>query len=313
MATGLGVVRPRSAIMPLIAAMRPRQWTKNLVILGAAFFGFHLTRHAVLDSLIAFAAFCCASSCFYLVNDVVDAASDRNHPVKRYRPIASGALNPQLALIAAGVLLLGATAAGFGVSLWLGATVLAFAALHASYNAWFKHIVILDIIAISAGFIVRAFGGAAATNIRLSAWFLLCTAMLALFLAIEKRKGELLFATVGDFSPRPVLSAYSLPLLLRMESVVAPSVLMTYALWSSGPQVGGASTQWMLVTLPFVIYGIFRYQYLSDPRALRTGEELPTERPEEVLLTDGPLLLSLALWAMAVFAIFIGKHGGWIA
>ena len=312
MASGLNVLRQRAAITPLIAAMRPRQWTKNLVVLGAAFFGFHLTSRSVFASVVAFAVFCFASSCFYLVNDVVDAAADRGHPLKRLRPIASGALAPLVALGAAGALLLGAIVAGFAVSPGLGTTVLAFAALQTAYNAGLKHVVILDIIAISAGFIVRAFGGAAATDIRLSAWFLLCTAMLALFLAIEKRKGELVFATVGDFSPRPVLSAYSLPLLIRMESVVAPSVLMTYALWSSGPQVGGASTQWMLVTLPFVIYGIFRYQYLSDPRALRTGEELLSERPEEVLLTDGPLVVSLALWAMAVFAIFMGKHGGWI-
>ena len=193
----------------------------------------------------------------------------------------------------------------------LGATITAYAILQVAYNLRLKRMVILDIGAIATGFVLRAYAGAAATGITLSPWFLLCTAMLALFLGVEKRKAELRLATLNGGKMRTVLKRYSLSLLHRMENVVTTGTVVTYALWSSGPAVHGATTSWMLLTLPFVIYGVFRYQLLSDPEeiALRsdTGIEQggKSERPEEVLLTDLPILLTVVGWIISCFSILL--------
>jgi 4-hydroxybenzoate polyprenyltransferase len=176
--------------------------------------------------------------------------------------------------------------------------------------------VILDVVAIATGFVLRAFGGAAATNIVLSAWFLLCTAMLALFLGIEKRKAELRLAQIQGTKLRAVLRRYSLPLLARMESVVTTGTVLTYALWSAGPTLQGASTSWMLLTLPFVLYGIFRYQLLSDPQEIAHEEDDHlekggrTERPEEVLLKDKGILFTVIGWICTCFVILWLKNLG---
>ena len=171
----------------------------------------------------------------------------------------------------------------------------------------------VDIITISSGFVLRACAGAAATGIDLSVWFLVCTAMLALFLAIEKRKAELR----RGGNTRSVLKRYSLSLLLRLENIATTGTLMSYALWSAGTQIGGsATTPWMLLTFPFVLYGVFRYQLLSDPVEVwqdSAGEPMlveHTERPEKVLLTDGPLLLTVASWGITALAIlWLERHG----
>jgi 4-hydroxybenzoate polyprenyltransferase len=173
-------------------------------------------------------------------------------------------------------------------------------------------------VAIATGFVLRAYGGAAATGVVLSSWFLLCTAMLALFLGVEKRKAELRLMAIQGSKTRAVLRRYSLPLLTRMENVVTTGAMLTYAIWSSGPVVSGASTPWMLLTLPFVLYGIFRYQLLSDPeeiaRRCNTGSESggTSERPEEVLLTDLPILFTVLGWVITVFGILFLKNQGLI-
>ena len=179
---------------------------------------------------------------------------------------------------------------------------LSYALLQVAYNLQLKHTVILDVIAIAMGFILRAFAGAAATGIMLSAWFLLCTAMLALFLGIEKRKAELRLSDLKGKKSRAVLHRYTLPLLSRMESVVTNGTIVTYALWSAGPIVKGASTSWMMLTLPFVLYGIFRYLYLIHIK----GEG---GAPDELVLTDRPLQITFALWGLAAVAVlYLSKH-----
>ncbi|MBD2608726.1 decaprenyl-phosphate phosphoribosyltransferase [Scytonema hofmannii FACHB-248] len=301
-----------------LLAMRPRQWTKNLVVFAAPLFAFSINLQSLLGSLLAFIMFCCASSSFYLINDIADVESDRQHPVKCNRPIASGLVKIKVALGMAVILLGSALAISWWRSPQLGATITAYAILQIAYNLRLKRMVILDIGAIATGFVLRAYAGAAATGIVLSSWFLICTAMLALFLGIEKRKAELRLTQLKGTKPRAVLRRYSLELLARMESVVTTSTLVTYTLWSSGPLLRGASTSWMLLTLPFVLYGIFRYQLLSDPQEIATDNNNEvehggrSERPEEVLLKDLPILCTVVGWIITCFVILCLKQQGLI-
>jgi decaprenyl-phosphate phosphoribosyltransferase len=306
-------------ILPCLVALRPRQWTKNLIVFAGPLFAFMITWQSFWGSLLAFVLFCCASSSFYLFNDILDREADRCHPVKCKRPIAAGQVSVPMALTMAVGLLGTALVVGGLYSPYLGLTILGYAALQIAYNFRLKRVVILDIVAIAIGFVLRACAGAAAAHIVLSSWFLLCTAMLALFLGVEKRKAELrLFNLTGSPSGkmRSVLKRYSLPLLHRMESVVTTGAIIAYALWSAGPQLNGASTSWMLITLPFVIYGIFRYQLLSDPEEIsrRYDTELErggrSERPEEILLTDKPIVLTILTWFMTTCVILWLKHQG---
>lgn len=303
--------------LPYIAALRPRQWTKNLVVFAAPLFAFSINLSATWASLLAFVLFCCASSSFYLLNDIADVESDRKHPVKCLRPIAAGLVSIPVAIGMALILISGALIVGWMRSPALGATITAYAILQIAYNLRLKRTVILDIGAIATGFVLRAYAGAAATNIVLSPWFLLCTAMLALFLGVEKRKAELRLASLNGGKTRAVLKRYSLPLLHRMENVVTTGTVVTYALWSSGPVVHGATTPWMLLTLPFVLYGVFRYQLLGDPEEIsRRSDNLglekggKSERPEEVLLTDLPILLTVVGWIITCFGILLFQNLG---
>ncbi len=299
-----------------LKALRPRQWTKNLIVFAAPLFAFSINQNSLLGSLLALALFCASSSSFYLLNDIVDVEADRRHPVKCNRPIAAGLVKIPVAIAMAVILLGGALILGWLRSPLLGATILSYAILQIAYNLKLKHTVILDVMAIAAGFVLRACAGAAATGVVLSPWFMLCTAMLALFLGIEKRKAELRLLKIKGGKTRAVLRRYSLSLLLRMESVVTNGAIITYAIWSAGPIVKGASTPWMMLTLPFVLYGMFRYQLLSDPREIsshneneaETGEE--TERPEEVLLKDFPIRLTVLSWVMTTFIImYLNRQG----
>ena len=273
--------------------MRPRQWTKNAIVFAPLLFAFDLSTRSLLLATALFALFCLASSGFYLYNDALDVESDRKHPVKRLRAIASGILSEPLALMLAFSLICTSTTVTLLISPLAGELMLFYAFLQFFYNWKLKKTVLLDVMGIAAGFVLRAACGAAIVNVVPSPWFLLAVAFLALFLGIEKRKAEL----VHGISSRPVLQEYSKRLLERMEQLVTTGVILTYALWSSGPQVNGAQTPWMMLTLPFVLYGLFRYQYLSERHA---GD---LERPEDVLLHDVPVLVAVAGWAVMVFAV----------
>jgi decaprenyl-phosphate phosphoribosyltransferase len=299
-----------------LAALRPRQWTKNLVVFAAPLFAFNLSWQSIVGCLLAFVLFCCASSGFYLINDIADVESDRQHPIKCKRPIAAGLVSIPVAIAMSVVLLGTALSVSWLRSPALGMTLSGYMCLQIAYNLKLKRTPILDIVAIATGFVLRAYAGFAATGISLSAWFLLCTAMLALFLAIEKRKAELRLSEIKGGKTRAVLKRYSLPLLIRMESTVTTGAFMSYTLWSAGPIVHGATTPWMMVTIPFVLYGIFRYQMLSDPKDIvsetetNLGQGQYTERPEEVLLTDRPILLTVISWIFTIIMIlFMKAHG----
>ena len=303
------------ALFAYLQALRPRQWTKNLIIFAAPLFAFTIDWQSFLNTSVAFILFCCASSSFYLLNDIADVESDRRHPVKCHRPIASGLVSIPIALGLSIILLGTAIIVGWLQAPALGLAIIGYAFLQIIYNLLLKHKPIVDIIAIATGFVLRAYAGVAATGVDFSPWFVMCTAMLALFLGIEKRKAELRLSQRQGVKTRSVLRRYSLPLLTRMESTVTTGALMSYSIWSAGPVVNGATTPWMMLTIPFVLYGIFRYQLLSDPneRVVHkklNNEEQITERPDEVLLSDTPILLTVVGWIITSSVIlYLNKQG----
>src|ERR687898_381140 len=265
----------------LLAAMRPRQWTKNLLLYAGIVFAAELDDpERWVQATAAFVAYCLASSAAYILNDVRDAERDRLHPLKRDRPIASGRVRPERALNVAGIL---ATLA-FAVIAPLGwgslAYMAGFVALQAAYSFGLKNLPLIDVMAIAGLFVIRAAAGAEAVDVRISPWLIVCTALLALFLALAKRRGEL--ATTGMEAGRPVLSGYSLELVDQLVTIVAACTIVAYSLYTFEAREGSA----MMATIPFVVYGLFRYIELMHREDL--GEE-----PENVLLTDVPILVSI--------------------
>jgi 4-hydroxybenzoate polyprenyltransferase len=287
----------------LLVSLRPHQWIKNLVVLAALAFSKHLFEpDAFLRAAVAFVVFCALAGATYLVNDVLDAEQDRQHPLKRHRPIASGALPVSTARAAAAVL----TVAALAASVWLGrdfaVAALAYLLLTLGYSLWLKHHVILDVLAIAIGFVLRAVAGALAIAVHFSDWLLVCTILLALFLALAKRRHELV--SLEDASGhRRILKEYSPYLLDQMISVVTASCLTAYAFYTLAAEtVEKYRTDRLAWTIPFVIYGIFRYLYLVH-RKEKGGS------PTDVLLADRPLLAAVALWAAAVVVIVYTAPG----
>jgi 4-hydroxybenzoate polyprenyltransferase len=289
----LDLPQRRSLAGAAFVSLRPRQWTKNLLLFAGIIFAAKLGDVARwAEALAAFAAYCAASSASYLVNDVRDALHDRAHPVKRSRPIARGELSPRAAELLAAVLIVSA----FLLAAPLGIASIVFLAsffvLQAAYTLALKHVVLLDVMTIGGLFVVRAAAGAAAVEVRISPWLLLCTALLALFLALAKRRGELVLVGAEATPGRPVLEGYSLALVDQLVTVVAASTVISYCLYTFTARDSKA----MMITIPFVVFGVFRYLLLIHRRDL--GEE-----PEEVLLRDGPILLCIAGWAVAAAVI----------
>jgi 4-hydroxybenzoate polyprenyltransferase len=247
-----------------------------------------------VEALAAFAAYCAISSAAYLVNDVRDREDDRLHPVKRARPIARGELSPRAALGLATALAAVALALVAVLGLVSVAFLLAFAALQAGYTLALKHIVLLDVLAIGALFVIRAAAGAAAVDVRISPWLLLCTALLALFLALAKRRGELVLVGARRAPGRPVLEGYSLELVDQLVAVVASSTVLAYSVYT----LTARDSKALLATVPFVIFGVFRYLLLVHRDDV--GEE-----PEQVLLTDVPIILAVAGWIVSAAAILV--------
>ena len=288
----------------IFASLRPHQWTKNLVVLAALAFSKHLFEPApLLRSLLAFALFCGLSGTAYLINDVADVEHDRLHPRKRMRPVASGELSTRAALALAtalGVLCL-------SLSLLLGtafaACALLYLALNLVYSFRLKDLVILDVLAVSLGFVLRAVAGAVAIPVQFSEWLLICTILLALFLTLCKRRHELTSLEAGASEHRRSLSEYSPYLLDQMISVVTASCLTAYAVYTTAPETRAKfQTDRLAWTIPFVLYGIFRYLYLVHRRE-QGGS------PTEILVTDRPLLVDVALWALAVVLILYTAKG----
>ena len=251
-------------------------------------------------ALAAFAIFCALSGVVYLLNDVADRERDRAHPKKRLRPVASGALTVPSAIAAAvviGVLALGAAPA-LGTAFVLTAAV--YVGLLVAYSAWLKHIVIVDVLTVASGFVLRAIAGAVAVDVEISGWLLICTILIALFLALGKRRHEYLTLDAEATRHRPILAEYSAALLDQMIAVVTASTVTAYALYTMSPEtVAKFHTRLLPATLPFVLYGIFRYLYLLYRRQLGGN-------PSELFLNDRALIVNTVLWIVAVVAIIYG-------
>jgi 4-hydroxybenzoate polyprenyltransferase len=288
----------------LLVSLRPHQWAKNLVVLAALGFSKHLfDLDPLLRAGLAFAIFCALSGAVYLVNDLRDVELDRRHPRKRLRPVASGALAPRTAVVAAAVLLVVSLGTSLALGVGFALAALAFFALNIAYSFGLKDVVILDVLAISLGFVLRAVAGALAIDVHFSSWLLVCTILLALFLSLAKRRHEIVTLEAKASEHRRTLAEYSSYLLDQMISVVTASCVMAYAFYTMAPEtVEKYQTERLALTIPFVLYGIFRYLYLVHRRE-QGGS------PTDVLLTDRPLLVAVALWAVAVVAVVYSASG----
>jgi 4-hydroxybenzoate polyprenyltransferase len=288
-------------ITPLLRSLRPLQWTKNLFVLAPLVFGRLLSdAGAVQRALLALVAFCCASSAVYLINDLRDREADRNHPLKRLRPLAAGTLSVPVAVAAVAVLVGAALAIAFYLGRPFAVVLGTYLLLNVLYTLWFKHMVILDVMSISLGFVLRVLAGAEAAGVEVSRWLFLCTIFLALFLAFSKRRHEITLLAGAASGQRRVLDHYSPAFLDQMINVVTASSVVAYALYSVAPEtVEKYHTEHLIYTIPMVLYGIFRYLYLMYQRP---GERNPTE----AILRDPPFLINLLLWGLAVVWIVYG-------
>jgi 4-hydroxybenzoate polyprenyltransferase len=293
----------RPLAVNLLLSLRPGQWTKNLIIFGALLFSERLLLfdpRSIARSVAAFFIFCGLSGVVYLINDVMDREADRRHPLKQHRPIAAGAVPVSLALLFAAVLATVALLAAFALGKWFGLIGAAYVALLALYSGPLKHIVIIDVLTISVGFFLRAAAGAVVLGVTISHWVLILTMLLALFLALSKRRHELVLLADSATSHRRILQEYSPYLLDQMIAVVTASTLVAYAIYTVSPEtVEKFHTNKLGLTLPFPLYGIFRYLYLVHQK--EGGGS-----PADMLVNDKPLLVCVALWAFAVALIIYG-------
>jgi len=286
----------------IFVSLRPRQWVKNLFVFAGLVFAQKLFTPSVWPALGAFAVFCALSGSVYLLNDAADREKDRLHPDKKWRPIASGRLPAGTAVTAAAVLVVAALAGSLVLSRPLAVVALAYAVLLGAYSVWLKHVVIVDVIVVAIGFVLRAVAGAVAIDVGISGWLLICTVLMALFLALGKRRHEYLTLGEAAVRHRPILAEYSAGLLDQMIAVVTASTVTAYALYTMSPEtVAKFETHLLPVTLPFVLYGIFRYLYLLYRRQLGGN-------PSELFLNDGPLLVNTLLWILAVALIIYGPR-----
>ncbi|MFN7959827.1 MAG: decaprenyl-phosphate phosphoribosyltransferase [Thermoanaerobaculia bacterium] len=288
-------------MLPLLRTMRPVQWVKNLFVLAPLVFAHRLGEASwMLRALLAFCAFCAASSAVYLFNDLRDREEDRKHPTKRHRPIAAGTLSVPGALVAALALAGFALGSAWFLGGWFTLTLGIYLAVNLLYSVGLKHVVILDVMAVASGFVLRVIAGAMAIQAVISSWLVLCTTFLALFLAFSKRRHELVLLAEGAPDQRRVLTHYSPAFLDQMINVVTASAVIAYALYAVAPEtVAKYGSEGLIFTLPMVLFGIFRYLYL-------TYQKTSDRNPTEVILRDWPFVVNVALWGLAVVWVVYG-------
>ena len=284
-------------IQALLQTMRPKQWAKNIFIFGALVFDKKLFEPVFfLKTLAAFAMFCLLSSTVYIINDLGDIEKDRQHPIKRHRPLASGRLKPSVAIGASIGFLVVLLPLAFILDVWFGVIALAYLVNNLLYTYWLKNVVIVDVLSIAAGFVMRVGAGAAVIPTqRFSPWIYVCMTLLALFLGFGKRRHELALLASDANNHRRVLDDYSLRFLDEMMGVVTASTVMAYAIYTFSAE-GLPPNHSMMLTVPFVLYAIFRYLYLIHVR----GEG---GAPEEILLGDLPFLVDVTLWGILVIVL----------
>ncbi len=290
-------------LLALLASLRPKQWSKNVVVYAP--FIFTLNQYwrpfspemytMLLQSTVAFALFCILSGCVYLINDLADLQKDRLHPTKRRRPLPSGQLSPRVAVVAA-IVLLGATLLGAYLLRPLFALIgLIYFLINIGYSFVFKNWVIVDVFAVSAGFVLRAIAGAVVIAVPISPWLYVVTILLALFIGINKRRNELVVLEANAANHRATLNDYTLTLLDEMTAVVTSATVMAYSLYTFSAENLPKNHE-MMLTIPFVLYGIFRYLYLIHVKQ-KGGD------PSELLLRDRPLVIVIVLWGLSVIGI----------
>ncbi len=285
-------------ISALIKTMRPRQWTKNGFVFFALMFDKQLfLREPFLRTLAGFALFCLASSAVYLINDIADVEADRKHPEKKHRPIASGKLPLNTAWLAAILLVAVALPLGYFLSPALAIILAVYLAINILYSRWLKHIPILDVFIVSSGFVLRVAAGVALITVeRFSPWLYMITTLFSLYIGFGKRRAEMSLLETGAGSHRKVLDGYTLPLLDQLITIVSGTTIVTYSLYTfTAPNL--PENHSMMLTIPFVVYGIFRYLQL-----IQTGHAAGA--PDEVALKDRPLQVTVVLWVISVIAIF---------
>ena len=318
---GATVALPREGAAPqgglaavlkgLLITARPKQWTKNFVIFLALIFSINLYWTALdfgnlvrllTDTVLAFVVFCVLSSGVYFINDLVDIEKDRQHPRKRQRPLASGALSPAYAAIAAVALPLVSIPVAFWLNWGFGLIAAAYFVLMLAYSFVLKHLVIIDVFSLAGGFVLRAVAGAIVIGVPISPWLYICTVLGALFLGFNKRRHELVLLENGATNHRKTLEEYTPQLLDEMISVITPSTVIAYSLYTFSAE-NLPKNHSMMLTIPFVLYGVFRYLYLVHTK--NQGGS-----PEEVLIRDIPIILDILLWlgsALAILLIFRGQ------
>ena len=288
-------------LIPLLRTMRPRQWPKNGFVFVALLFDRQVDEaDSVLRAVIAFLLLSLMSSAVYIINDLVDIENDRQHPKKRARPLPAGELSPRAAAVAAFIFAAGSLAAGFLLSPVFGWILLAYLLIQIAYTFWLKHMVLIDVSVVATGFILRIAAGVAVLPDveRFSPWLYIFGGFLALFLALGKRRHELALLGAEAGNHRTILNEYSLELIDRLIGIVTTSAIVAYSLYTFLAE-GLPGNHVMMLTIPFVIYGMFRYLYLIHIR--HEGGA-----PEEILLRDRPMQVALALWAALVFvALYI--------
>ena len=278
--------------------MRPEQWLKNgFVLAPIVFSGLVGDPDAWLRTMLAVAAFCAASSAVYLVNDVIDREADRSHPIKQNRPIASGEVSVATALVVAVLLLIAAAFASVRLGGWFPAVLAGYVSLVLLYSALLKRAVFLDVLVVAAGFVLRVVGGAVAIEVPVSRWILVVTYLLALYLALGKRRSELVLLGGEAGTHRVVLGHYTLPMVDQAISVVLGATVVAYALYTVAPEtVAKVGSEGLLATVPIVLYGLFRYLYLLHRHELGGS-------PTKALLTDRPLLVCVVIWLVVAAAV----------
>ena len=282
----------------LLKTMRPRQWTKNVFVFAALVFDKQLFILSSLERTVAaFILFCMISSAVYIFNDLSDIEADREHPTKRNRPIPSGKLPVGVAWAAGILLVVVSIGAGYLLSPAFAAVVAGYFVMNIAYSRWLKHILIVDVLILAAGFVLRVVAGVAVIHVeRFSPWLFVVMTLLSLYLGFGKRRAELSLLSDDAASHRKVLHGYTIPLLDQYIMIVSATTIVAYSFYTfSAPNVPANHS--MMLTIPFVVYAIFRYLYLIQVKA--AGGE-----PEEVLLTDRPFQIGLFLWAMTVLIVF---------
>ncbi len=287
----------REMLKAIIREMRPRQWAKNVFIFAALIFDEQLTqKEPLLRTIAGFILLCLISSAVYIMNDIADVESDRAHPTKRNRPIAAGQLSIPLALVLAIAMAAFALAAGFALEPGFGWIITLYFVLNLLYSLWLKHKPIIDVMIIAAGFVLRVAAGVVLIEVtRFSPWLYVCTTLLALIIGFGKRRAEIILLADGANAHRKVLDGYTIGFLDQLIVVVSATTIMAYSLYTFSAQ-NLPSNNLMMLTIPFVIYGVFRYLYLIHV-------EDAGGAPEELILSDRPLLATLILWGLLAVAI----------